>query len=91
MNGKTINNVETEVMKMFSGVRGQLQKAQSTPIGTTERTKRERTNIWNAIMGLDKETSNAIMQEMAAMAGHKGGAELDGCDFCKFVMENIGK
>lgn len=86
-----INDVQKHLSMMMSGASDQLKQMQSSPIGTEERSKRERTGIWKEIMSLDRDTSNAIMREMATNAGHKSETGLDDCDWCKLVKEQAGK
>lgn len=86
-----MNDVQKHLNMMMNGASKQLSEMQSTPIGTQERSKRERTGLWKEIMSLDRETSNAIMREIATSSGHKSETGLDDCDWCKLVKEQTGK
>lgn len=83
-----VDDLKTEMSSRLTGALETAKGMQSTPTGTVEVRKGERTKLFKRLHALPKEERQVFMEEMADKAGHQHG-EAAPCELCRFLAEQM--
>lgn len=84
-----MNGVHDKMGDMINGVMGQLDEMQPNPIGTSQRSEKERRGFWDAITNMESEERQKLFSILAPVMQHSG-PDFDDCELCDFVKDMSG-
>lgn len=85
-----LESARAHVLDRMTALKGEMQKASPSPVGTRARTPREQAALWKKLNGLQKDELQAVMVSMATQAGHQDGEPVP-CEVCRFVADQVLK